>query len=58
VFYNRYRCHTGLAALPRLNAVALFRIQLQSLTHIAGENTVTAAFRLRPPLELYFATHR
>jgi hypothetical protein len=38
--------------------VARLRIQSQTLTHTAGENTATASFRPRPPLELYFATDR
>jgi transposase InsO family protein len=58
VYYNRHRCHTGLAGITRLCAVALLPIQSQTFTHTAGENTATASFRPRPPLELYFATHR
>jgi len=38
--------------------MALLPIQLQTLTHTAGENTATASFRPSPPLELYLATHR
>jgi hypothetical protein len=40
----------------RLCAAAVLRILSQTLPHTAGENTATASFRLRPPLELYFAT--
>src|SRR5208283_5736142 len=56
--------YTDIAATPdwpdsrRRSAAALPLIQSQTLTHIAGENTATASFRLRPPLEWHFATHR
>ena len=44
-------------ASPRLNEVVLLPIQSQTLTHTAGENTATASFKTRPPLEWHFSLH-
>jgi hypothetical protein len=41
-----------------LSGVVHLPIQLQTLTHTAGENTATGSFRPRRPLELQFDTHR
>ncbi len=56
VYYNRHRCHTGLAGItPPQRSGAPEHQKSQACNHTAGENTATASFRPRRLLELCFA---
>jgi putative transposase len=56
VYYNRHRCHTGLAGITPARRSGAPAYPIANLASTAGENTATASFKPRAPLEWYFAT--
>ena len=57
VYYNRYRCHTGLAGITPVQRGGAPAHPIANLDSYRWRPHATASLRPRPPLEWYFATH-